>query len=270
MPLHDRLTPPRSTPSMRSVCGQRWNNVRIIWTAPYARATRTIRATRWHRKADTLALRRYGSDEVRVICDRGGRQNAATLNSSARKSRASSTGQGDVGTRAALSRWVGEECVGTVGPFSRAIWEQPRGAARLLERSSRGRRRGDGRGDHLIMPFHSASISATRSRRSLTRSRSSTALRLWARRRRSSDRLSSRRARPSASSRGITPRWITSSTKLTEGKATRIPGGQPRKSGARQEFHQREGILEQRRRAWARRRHCLVGCAVPAGRAAQG
>ena len=63
------------------VCGQRWNNVEIIWTLRRAGHPRNPRYTLAYRKADgTLALRRYGSDEVRAsFATPAQRKNASTL-----------------------------------------------------------------------------------------------------------------------------------------------------------------------------------------------
>lgn len=63
------------------VCGQRWNNVEIVWTLRRREDPREPRYTLTYRKSDgTLGTWRYGSGEVRVTyASAQDRQRAATL-----------------------------------------------------------------------------------------------------------------------------------------------------------------------------------------------
>ena len=242
------------------VCGQRWNNVEIIWTLRRAGYPRNPRYTLAYRKADgTLALRRYGSDEVRAsFVTPEQRKNAATLDYVREEVRAQARRAGaTLDTSGRYPRWVGEG-VSAPSAILANVWERlpqaPRGSA--LEAFLAGATSATtGASDHLIMPFHSNIDQRNAIRAALTHQisiidgppgtgKTQTILNLIA----------------SLIAQGKTVGVVAGANsavdnvidKLTEegygflvaslGKAERV-----------KEFHQREGILEQRREAWAKK-----------------
>ena len=242
------------------VSGQRWNSVESIWTLRCAEQPRNPRYTLAYRKADgTLALRRYASDEVRVrLATPEQRKNAATLDYVRDEVRAQAQRAGAMlDTSGRYARWVGE---GEAAPAAilANVWEwlpqAPRGSA--LEAFLAGVSSvKTGASDRLIMPFHSNIDQRNAIRAALTHQisiidgppgtgKTQTILNLIA----------------SLIAQGKTIGVVAGANsavdnvidKLTEegygflvaslGKAERV-----------KEFHQREGILEQRREAWAKK-----------------
>ena len=142
------------------VCGQRWNNVEIIWTLRRAGHPRNPRYTLAYRKADgTLALRRYGSDEVRAsFAMPEQRKNASILDYVREEVRAQARRAGaTLDTSERYPRWVGEGASAPAAILAN-VWERlpqaPRGSA--LEAFLAGSTSAaTGASDHLIMPFHS-------------------------------------------------------------------------------------------------------------------
>jgi len=242
------------------VSGQRWNSVESIWTLRCAEQPRNPRYTLAYRKADgTLALRRYGSDEVRVrLATPEQRKNAATLDYVRDEVRAQAQRAGAMlDTSGRYTRWVGE---GEAAPAAilANVWEwlpqAPRGSAleAFLAGSTSAK---TGASDRLIMPFHSNIDQRNAIRAALTHQisiidgppgtgKTQTILNLIA----------------SLIAQGKTIGVVAGANsavdnvidKLTEegygflvaslGKMERV-----------QEFHRREGILEQRREAWAQK-----------------
>ena len=242
------------------VSGQRWNSVESIWTLRCAEQPRNPRYTLAYRKADgTLALRRYASDEVRVrLATPEQRKNAATLDYVRDEVRAQAQRAGAMlDTSGRYARWVGE---GEAAPAAilANVWEwlpqSPRGSA--LEAFLAGSASAaTGASDHLIMPFHSNLDQRNAIRAALTHQisiidgppgtgKTQTILNLIA----------------SLIAQGKTVGVVAGANsavdnvidKLTEegygflvaslGKTERV-----------HEFHRREGILEQRREAWAQK-----------------
>ena len=242
------------------VCGQRWNNVEIIWTLRRAGHPRNPRYTLAYRKADgTFVLRRYGSDEVRAsFATPEQRKNASILDYVREEVRAQDRRAGaTLDTSERYPRWVGEGA-STPSAILANVWERlpqaPRGSA--LEAFLAGSTSvPTGASDHLIMPFHSNIDQRNAIRAALTHQisiidgppgtgKTQTILNLIA----------------SLIAQGKTIGVVAGANsavdnvidKLTEegygflvaslGKAERV-----------KEFHQREGILEQRREAWAKK-----------------
>lgn len=242
------------------VSGQRWNSVESIWTLRCAEQPRNPRYTLAYRKADgTLALRRYASDEVRVrLATPEQRKNAATLDYVRDEVRAQAQRAGAMlDTSGRYTRWVGE---GEAAPAAilANVWEwlpqAPRGAA--LEAFLAGSASAaTGASDAVVMPFHSNLDQRNAIRAALTHQisiidgppgtgKTQTILNLIA----------------SLIAQGKTIGVVAGANsavdnvidKLTEegygflvaslGKTERV-----------QEFHRREGILEQRREAWAQK-----------------
>ena len=242
------------------VSGQRWNSVESIWTLRCAEQPRNPRYTLAYRKADgTLALRRYASDEVRVrLATPEQRKNAATLDYVRDEVRAQAQRAGAMlDTSGRYTRWVGE---GEAAPAAilANVWEwlpqAPRGSA--LEAFLAGSASAaTGASDAVVMPFHSNLDQRNAIRAALTHQisiidgppgtgKTQTILNLIA----------------SLIAQGKTVGVVAGANsavdnvidKLTEegygflvaslGKAERV-----------KEFHQREGILEQRREAWAKK-----------------
>ena len=242
------------------VSGQRWNSVESIWTLRCAEQPRNPRYTLAYRKADgTLALRRYGSDEVRVrLATPEQRKNAATLDYVRDEVRAQAQRAGAMlDTSGRYARWTGD---GEAAPAAilANVWEwlpqAPRGSA--LEAFLAGSAsEATGASDHLIMPFHSNIDQRNAIRAALTHQisiidgppgtgKTQTILNLIA----------------SLIAQGKTVGVVAGANsavdnvidKLTEegygflvaslGKTERV-----------QEFHRREGILEQQREAWAQK-----------------
>ena len=242
------------------VCGQRWNNVEIIWALRRAGHPRNPRYTLAYRKADgTLALRRYGSDEVRAsFATQEQRKNASILDYVREEVRAQARRAGAMlDTSERYPRWVGE---GASAPSAilANVWERlpqaPRGSA--LEAFLAGSTSAPtGASDHLLMPFHSNIDQRNAIRAALTHQisiidgppgtgKTQTILNLIA-----SLIAQSKTVGVVAGANSAVDNVID---KLTEegygflvaslGKAERV-----------KEFHQREGILEQRREAWAKK-----------------
>ena len=242
------------------VCGQRWYNVEIIWTLRRAGHPRNPRYTLAFRKADgKLALRRYGSDEVRAsFATPEQRKNAATLDYVREEVRAQARRAGaTLDTSERYPRWVGEGASAPAAILAN-VWERlpqaPRGSA--LEAFLAGSTSATtGASDHLIMPFHSNVDQRNAIRAALTHQisiidgppgtgKTQTILNLIA----------------SLIAQGKTIGVVAGANsavdnvidKLTEegygflvaslGKTERV-----------HEFHRREGILEQRREAWAKK-----------------
>lgn len=242
------------------VSGQRWNSVESIWTLRCAEQPRNPRYTLAYRKADgTLALRRYASDEVRVrLATPEQRKNAATLDYVRDEVRAQAQRAGAMlDTSGRYARWVGE---GEAAPAAilANVWEwlpqAPRGSA--LEAFLAGSASAaTGASDAVVMPFHSNIDQRNAIRAALTHQisiidgppgtgKTQTILNLIA----------------SLIAQGKTIGVVAGANsavdnvidKLTEegygflvaslGKTERV-----------QEFHRREGILEQRREAWAQK-----------------
>ena len=242
------------------VSGQRWNSVESIWTLRCAEQPRNPRYTLAYRKADgTLALRRYASDEVRVrLATPEQRKNAATLDYVRDEVRAQAQRAGAMlDTSGRYTRWVGE---GEAAPAAilANVWEwlpqAPRGSA--LEAFLAGSASAaTGASDAVVMPFHSNLDQRNAIRAPLTHQisiidgppgtgKTQTILNLIA----------------SLIAQGKTIGVVAGANsavdnvidKLTEegygflvaslGKTERV-----------QEFHRREGILEQRREAWAQK-----------------
>ena len=242
------------------VCGQRWNNVEIIWTLRRAGHPRNPRYTLAYRKADgKLALRRYASDEVRAsFATPEQRKNAATLDYVREEVRAQARRAGaKLDTSGRYPKWVGADHM-LPDAILANVWEwlpsAPKGSA--LEAFLAGVSSAKtGASDHLIMPFHSNIDQRNAIRAALTHQisiidgppgtgKTQTILNLIA----------------SLIAQGKTIGVVAGANsavdnvidKLTEegygflvaslGKTERV-----------QEFHRREGILEQRREAWAQK-----------------
>ena len=242
------------------VCGQRWNNVEIIWTLRRAGHPRNPRYTLAYRKADgKLALRRYGSDEVRAsFATPEQRKNAATLDYVREEVRAQARRAGaTLDTSGRYPRWVGEGASAPAAILAN-VWERlpqaPRGS--VLEAFLAGSTSATtGASDHLLMPFHSNIDQRNAIRAALTHQisiidgppgtgKTQTILNLIA-----SLIAQGKSVGVVAGANSAVDNVID---KLREegygflvaslGKAERV-----------KEFHQREGILEQRREAWAKK-----------------
>ena len=242
------------------VCGQRWNSVEIIWTLRCAGHPRNPRYTLAYRKADgKLALRRYGSDEVRAsFATPQQRKNASILDYVREEVRAQARRAGaTLDTSGRYPKWVGADHM-LPDAILANVWEwlpsAPKGSA--LEAFLAGVSSAKtGASDRLIMPFHSNIDQRNAIRAALTHQisiidgppgtgKTQTILNLIA----------------SLIAQGKTIGVVAGANsavdnvidKLTEegygflvaslGKAERV-----------KEFHQREGILEQRREAWAKK-----------------
>ena len=253
------------------VGGKRWNNVEIIWTLRRADHPRNPRYTLACRTADgKLKLRRYGHDEVRVsYASAQDRQNAAALNYVREEVRAHARRAGaELDLTAQYPRWVSGEKMLPEAILAN-VWEwlpqAPRRSAleAFLAGTSSTK---TGASDRLIMPFPSNIDQRNAIRAALTHQisiidgppgtgKTQTILNLIA----------------SLIAQGQTVGVVAGANsavdnvvdKLTEegygflvanlGKAERV-----------KEFHQREGVLEQRREAWARKASA-VSSGSPAG-----
>ena len=253
------------------VGGKRWNNVEIIWTLRRADHPRNPRYTLACRTADgKLKLRRYGHNEVRVTyASAQDRQNAAALNYIREEVRAHARRAGaELDLTAQFPRWVSGDKMLPEAILAN-VWEwlaqAPRGSAleAFLVGTSATK---TGASDHLIMPFPSNVDQRNAIRAALTHQisiidgppgtgKTQTILNLIA----------------SLIAQGQTVGVVAGANsavdnvvdKLTEegygflvanlGKAERV-----------KEFHQREGVLEQRREAWARKASA-VSSGSPAG-----
>lgn len=242
------------------VCGQRWNNVEIIWTLRRAGHPRNPRYTLAYRKADgKLALRRYGSDEVRAsFATPQQRKNASILDYVREEVRAQARRAGaTLDTSGRYRKWVGADHM-LPDAILANVWEwlpsAPKGSA--LEAFLAGVSSvKTGASDRLIMPFHSNIDQRNAIRAALTHQisiidgppgtgKTQTILNLIA-----SLIAQGKSVGVVAGANSAVDNVID---KLREegygflvaslGKAERV-----------KEFHQREGILEQRREAWAKK-----------------
>ena len=242
------------------VCGQRWNNVEIIWTLRRAGHPRNPRYTLAYRKADgKLALRRYGSDEVRAsFATPQQRKNASILDYVREEVRAQARRAGaTLDTSGRYRKWVGADHM-LPDAILANVWEwlpsAPKGSA--LEAFLAGVSSvKTGASDHLLMPFHSNIDQRNAIRAALTHQisiidgppgtgKTQTILNLIA-----SLIAQGKSVGVVAGANSAVDNVID---KLREegygflvaslGKAERV-----------KEFHQREGILEQRREAWAKK-----------------
>ena len=242
------------------VCGQRWNNVEIIWTLRRAGHPRNPRYTLAYRKADgKLALRRCGSDEVRAsFATPEQRKNASILDYVREEVRAQARRAGaTLDTSGRYPKWVGEGASAPAAILAN-VWERlpqaPRGS--VLEAFLAGSTSATtGASDHLLMPFHSNIDQRNAIRAALTHQisiidgppgtgKTQTILNLIA-----SLIAQGKSVGVVAGANSAVDNVID---KLREegygflvaslGKAERV-----------KEFHQREGILEQRREAWAKK-----------------
>lgn len=242
------------------VSGQRWNNVEIIWTLRRAGHPRNPRYTLAYRKADgTLALRRYGSDEVRVrLATPEQRKNAATLDYVRDEVRAQAQRAGAMlDTSGRYARWTGD---GEAAPAAilANVWEwlpsAPKGSA--LEAFLAGVSSvKTGASDRLIMPFHSNIDQRNAIRAALTHQisiidgppgtgKTQTILNLIA-----SLIAQGKTIGVVAGANSAVDNVIDKLTEEGYGFLVATVGSVARVK----EFHQREGILEQRREAWAKK-----------------
>ena len=242
------------------VSGQRWNSVESIWTLRCAEQPRNPRYTLAYRKADgTLALRRYGSDEVRVrLATPEQRKNAATLDYVRDEVRAQAQRAGaKLDTSGCYARWTGD---GEAAPAAilANVWERlpqaPRGSA--LEAFLAGSAsEATGASDRLIMPFHSNIDQRNAIRAALTH------------------QISIIDGPPGTGKTQTILNLIASL--IAQGKSVGVVAGANSavdnvidklmeegygflvaslgKTERVQEFHRREGILEQQREAWAQK-----------------
>ena len=240
--------------------GKRRTNVEIIWTLRRSGHPRDPRYTLAYRTAEgTLKLHRYGHDEVRVrYATAEDRQNAATLNYVREEVRAQAGRAGaTLDPTARYPRWVSGEKMLPEAILAN-VWEwlpqAPRRSAleAFLAGTSSTK---TGASDRLIMPFPSNIDQRNAIRAALTHQlsiidgppgtgKTQTILNLIA----------------SLVAQGKTVGFVAGANsavdnvvdKLTEegygflvanlGKTKRV-----------KEFHEREGVLEQRREAWARK-----------------
>lgn len=253
------------------VGGKRWNNVEIIWALRRADHPRNPRYTLACRTADgKLKLRRYGHDEVRVTyASAQDRQNAAALNYIREEVRAHARRAGaELDLTAQYPRWVSGDKMLPEAILAN-VWEwlaqAPRGSAleAFLAGASATK---TGASDHLIMPFPSNVDQRNAIRAALTHQisiidgppgtgKTQTILNLIA-----SLIVQGQTVGVVAGANSAVDNVVD---KLTEegygflvanlGKAERV-----------KEFHQREGVLEQRREAWARKASA-VSSGSPAG-----
>ena len=242
------------------VSGQRWNSVESIWTLRCAEQPRNPRYTLAYRKADgTLALRRYASDEVRAsFATPQQRKNASILDYVREEVRAQARRAGaTLDTSGRYPKWVGADHM-LPDAILANVWEwlpsAPKGSA--LEAFLAGVSSvKTGASDRLIMPFHSNIDQRNAIRAALTHQisiidgppgtgKTQTILNLIA-----SLIAQGKSVGVVAGANSAVDNVID---KLTEegygflvaslGKTERV-----------QEFHRREGILEQRREAWAQK-----------------
>ena len=242
------------------VSGQRWNSVESIWTLRCAEQPRNPRYTLAYRKADgTLALRRYASDEVRAsFATPQQRKNASILDYVREEVRAQARRAGaTLDTSGRYPKWVGADHM-LPDAILANVWEwlpsAPKGSA--LEAFLAGVSSAKtGASDRLIMPFHSNIDQRNAIRAALTHQisiidgppgtgKTQTILNLIA-----SLIAQGKSVGVVAGANSAVDNVID---KLTEegygflvaslGKTERV-----------QEFHRREGILEQRREAWAQK-----------------
>ena len=240
--------------------GKRRTNVEIIWTLRRSDHPRDPRYTLAYRTADgTLKLHRYGHDEVRVTyATAEDRHNAATLNYVREEVRAQAGRAGAaLDPTAQYPRWVSGEKMPPEAILAN-VWEwlaqAPRGSAleAFLAGTSATK---TGASDHLIMPFPSNIDQRNAIRAALTHQlsiidgppgtgKTQTILNLIA----------------SLIAQGKTVGVVAGANsavdnvvdKLTEEGYGFLVANLGRTKRVK-EFHQREGVLEQRREAWARK-----------------
>ena len=242
------------------VCGQRWNNVEIIWTLRRAGHPRNPRYTLAYRKADgKLALRRYGSDEVRAsFATPEQRKNAATLDYVREEVRAQARRAGaTLDTSGRYPKWVGADHM-LPDAILANVWEwlpsAPKGSA--LEAFLAGVSSAKtGASDHLIMPFHSNIDQRNAIRAALTHQisiidgppgtgKTQTILNLIA-----SLIAQGKSVGVVAGANSAVDNVVDKLTEEGYGFLVATVGSVARVK----EFHQREGILEQKREAWAKK-----------------
>ena len=214
------------------VSGQRWNSVESIWTLRCAEQPRNPRYTLAYRKPNgKLALRRCGSEEVRVTyATAQDRHNASTLDYVRTEVRAQARRAGaTLDTSGRYPKWVGADHM-LPDAILANVWEwlpsAPKGSA--LEAFLAGvSSTKTGASDHLIMPFHSNIDQRNAIRAALTH------------------QISIIDGPPGTGKTQTIDKLIEEGYGFlvaSLGKAERV-----------KEFHQREGILEQRREAWAKK-----------------
>ena len=242
------------------VCGQRWNNVEIIWTLRRAGHPRNPRYTLAYRKADgKLALRRYGSDEVRAsFATPQQRKNASILDYVREEVRAQARRAGaTLDTSGRYRKWVGADHM-LPDAILANVWEwlpsAPKGSA--LEAFLAGVSSvKTGASDRLIMPFHSNIDQRNAIRAALTHQisiidgppgtgKTQTILNLIA-----SLIAQGKSVGVVAGANSAVDNVVDKLTEEGYGFLVATVGSVARVK----EFHQREGILEQKREAWAKK-----------------
>ena len=242
------------------VCGQRWNNVEIIWTLRRAGHPRNPRYTLAYRKADgKLALRRYGSDEVRAsFATPQQRKNASILDYVREEVRAQARRAGaTLDTSGRYRKWVGADHM-LPDAILANVWEwlpsAPKGSA--LEAFLAGVSSAKtGASDRLIMPFHSNIDQRNAIRAALTHQisiidgppgtgKTQTILNLIA-----SLIAQGKSVGVVAGANSAVDNVVDKLTEEGYGFLVATVGSVARVK----EFHQREGILEQKREAWAKK-----------------
>ena len=242
------------------VCGQRWNNVEIVWTLRRREDPREPRYTLTYRKSDgTLGTWRYGSGEVRVTyASAQDRQRAATLDYVREEVRAHALRAGaKLDPNVRYPRWVGVDKAQPDAILAN-VWEwlpnAPRGSAleAFLAGASSTR---TGASDDLIMPFPSNIDQRNAIRAALTHQisiidgppgtgKTQTILNLIA-----TLIAQGKTVGVVAGANSAVDNVVDKLTDEGYGFLTAVVGSAVRVK----EFHQREGILEQQREAWARK-----------------
>jgi ATP-binding protein len=241
------------------VNGQRWKTVEIIWTLRWSGNPRNPRYTVAYRKPDgKLALRRCGSDEVRVTyATAQDRHNASTLDYVRTEVRAQARRAGaTLDTSGRYPKWVGADHM-LPDAILANVWEwlpsAPKGSA--LEAFLAGVSSAKtGASDRLIMPFHSNIDQRNAIRAALTHQisiidgppgtgKTQTILNLIA-----SLIAQGKSVGVVAGANSAVDNVVDKLTEEGYGFLVATVGSVARVK----EFHQREGILEQKREAWAR------------------
>ena len=241
------------------VNGQRWKTVEIIWTLRWSGNPRNPRYTVAYRKPDgKLALRRCGSDEVRVTyATAQDRHNASTLDYVRTEVRAQARRAGaTLDTSGRYPKWVGADHM-LPDAILANVWEwlpsAPKGSA--LEAFLAGVSSAKtGASDRLIMPFHSNIDQRNAIRAALTHQisiidgppgtgKTQTILNLIA-----SLIAQGKSVGVVAGANSAVDNVVDKLTEEGYGFLVATVGSVERVK----EFHQREGILEQKREAWAR------------------
>lgn len=242
------------------VCGQRWNNVEIVWTLRRREDPREPRYTLTYRKSDgTLGTWRYGSGEVRVTyASAQDRQRAATLDYVREEVRAHALRAGaKLDPNVRYPRWVGVDKAQPDAILAN-VWENlaaiPRGSAleAFLEGTSSAK---TGASDDLIMPFPSNIDQRNAIRAALTHQisiidgppgtgKTQTILNLIA-----TLIAQGKTVGVVAGANSAVDNVVDKLTDEGYGFLTAVVGSAVRVK----EFRQREGILEQQREAWARK-----------------